>query len=247
MSTERIWPKQSNLDDYLKDYPEHKQRYQLALNYVANFNCADISCGAGYGSFILGEQANTVVGFDLSEEALKYAKTNFYRENVSFLNLNQLRKQKFDVIVSLETLEHMSENDGDEFLRKILDSMKPAGKLIISTPLNETKYKENVTKYHLREYSHQEFKLKLQKNGFQVEKWFGQSNIVSQRASKEFFGISILKLINTGIHRLLPKKIRQFLSRLLLKKGAQSPNPQTRINAENLKGAFCQIAICKMK
>ena len=30
---------------------------------------------------------------------------------------------KLAVIVSLETLEHMSENDGDEFLRKILDSM----------------------------------------------------------------------------------------------------------------------------
>jgi len=247
MTTERIWPKQSNLEEYLKEYPEHKQRYLLASRHSKGSNCADISCGAGYGSYILGEFANSVIGYDLSSEALKHAESNFTRENVSFKNINELKNIKFDLVVSLETLEHMSEKDGDEFLRKIAISIKSNGKLIISTPLNETQYKENVTKYHIREYSNEEFKKKLESIGFYIEQWLGQSNIVSERVSKEIMGISILKLLNTGLHRLLPKIIRKQLSKLLLNKNSDKSNPPSKIKENNLNGAFCQIAICRLK
>lgn len=247
MTTERIWPIKSNLDEYLIDYPEHKQRYILASEYSEGFNCADISCGAGYGSYILGKFANSVIGYDLSQEALKHANDNFTRENVSFKDIKELKNKKFDLVVSLETLEHMNEKDGDEFLKIIIRSIKPNGKLIISTPLNETKYRENVTEYHIREYSNQEFKEKLELIGLHVEKWLGQSNIVSERASKEIMGISILKLINTGLHRLVPKRLRSYLSKVLLKKDSRKSNPACKITEGTLNGAFCQIAICRLK
>ena len=134
MTTERIWPKQSNLEEYLKEYPEHKQRYLLASSFSKGSNCADISCGAGYGSYILGEFANSVIGYDLSLEALKHAEINFTRENVSFKNIKELKNIKFDLVVSLETLEHMSEKDGDEFLTKIARSIKSNGNLVVRGP-----------------------------------------------------------------------------------------------------------------
>ena len=247
MTTERIWPTRDNLIDYLNNYHEHKQRYDLVCKLIDNLNCADIACGSGYGSYIMGEYAKTVKGFDISTKALNHANTHFLKENVSFHNIKTLYDQKFDFVASIETIEHMTEKDGDKFLRKIANSINANGQLVISTPLNNTQYKENVTKFHLREYSNEEFKLKLENNGFYIEKWHGQSNIVSERISKEVMGISLLKILNTGLHRLIPTIIRRQLSKLLLKKNTSKSNPPCKINENNLNGAFCQIAICRLK
>lgn len=247
MKTERIWPTRNNLNDYLNDYPEHRQRYDLVSGLISNLDCADVSCGAGYGAYLMGTTAKSVKGFDISLEALDYANNHFLRKNVSFHNIERLESQKFEFIASFETIEHMSEKDGDKFLKKIASSMNPNSKLIISTPLNETKYKENVTEFHIREYSNHEFKSKLQNNGFNIEKWYGQSNIVSERLSKEVMSISMIKILNTGLHRLIPSIVRRQLSKFLLKKNPDKVNPPCKLIENNLNGAFCQIAICQLK
>ena len=247
MTTERLWPTRNNLDDYLNNYPEHKQRYELVSGLIGNLECADVSCGAGYGSYIMGSNAKSVKGFDVSSEALEYANKHFLRKNVSFHNIERLESQKFEFIASLETIEHMSEVDGDIFLKKIANSMNSSSILIISTPLNDTKYKENVTKFHIREYSNHEFKLKLLNSGFNIKKWYGQSNIVSERLSKEVMSISMLKILNTGLHRLIPSILRRQLSKFLLKKNSSKVNPACKLIENNLNGAFCQIAICQLK
>ena len=81
---ERIWPTNTNLDQYLMDYPEHEQRYKLACSYIKNMSCADVACGAGYGSFMLGKFAKDVTGYDISLEALKHANSHFKSNNVFF-------------------------------------------------------------------------------------------------------------------------------------------------------------------
>ena len=182
---ERIWPTLQNLDKYLLDTPEHKQRYDLACDFILGLECADVSCGAGYGSFMLSNAAKKVIGYDVSKEALIHAKKYFQTDKVQFDHLDEFHSKKFDAIISFETLEHMDEKQGDSFLANICNNLKSEGTLIISTPLNETKYRENVTKFHIREYSNQEFKLKLENAGFTIDKWFGQSNSVSKKMSKK--------------------------------------------------------------
>ena len=220
MNLERIKPTRENLYSYLEGYPEHQLRYDLITEHTSGIDCADISCGVGYGTFIIGKLANSVKGYDVSSEALEYANKNFTRDNVSFHALADLGDEKFEFISSIETLEHMSESDGDEFLQKILNALNPNGTLLISTPLNETKYKDHTTEFHIREYSHHEFKEKLENNGFCIEKVYGISNIVSKRLSSNLPMSSLRSILNTGAHRIIPQSLRKIIATSLLKKDA---------------------------
>ena len=246
MSLERILPTRDNLFDYLKDYPEHQQRYDLIGAHVEGLTCADISCGVGYGTYLMGKSAKNVKGFDISKEALKYAKEHFTRDNVSFFLLKDLKGQKFEFISSVETLEHMSESDGDKFLQKLRNSMNSDSTLFITTPLNNSPYRENVTEFHIREYSEDEFKFKLQNNGFHIEKIYGISNISSERMSSKVMGFSLMSIFRTGLHRLIPKFFRRILAVWILKKDSAEASMSCEVNEDNLEGAFCQIAICRL-
>tara|TARA_X000001036_G_scaffold431124_1_gene464891 strand:+ start:419 stop:1162 length:744 start_codon:yes stop_codon:yes gene_type:complete len=247
LSLERIWPTQENLNSYLEDYPEHRIRYELINRFIQGKKCADISCGVGYGAFLLGKTAQSVKGFDISEEALDHANNNFKSSNVSFHYLNNLQNEKFEFISSIETLEHMNETEGDEFLKKLRNAMTSSATLIISTPLNETRFKENTTEFHIREYSFVEFKNKLESNGFIVNKFYGISNITSERMSSKVMGLSLIDIFQTGLHRIIPKFIRNFAAKLILKKNPSKPVPECKLLEDNIHGSFCQIAICKLK
>ena len=247
MSLERIWPVRDNLQDYLQDFPEHLQRYNLIANYIKGLDCADISCGVGYGAYLMGEMAKSVKGFDIAEEALAHAAKNFTNDNVSFHHLNELKDQKFQFISSIETLEHMSEIEGDKFLQKIRHALLQNGTLLISTPLNETQYKEHTTEFHIREYSFKEFKDKLENNGFNIISIYGISNTVSRRLASTALGFSLMGLLNTGLHRIIPTTIRKKIAKILLKKDSEGVTDSCKMTQDNLEGAFCQIAICSLK
>ena len=245
-STERIWPNCSNLEAYLDDFPEHRQRYDLVISFIKGLKCADVSCGVGYGSFMMGEVAKSVKGFDISKDALDHANENFKRDNVSFHNFSDFNGEKYDVITSIETLEHMNEADGDIFLQKIAKNMDIKSLMILSTPLNESNIKQNVTPFHIREYSHQELIEKLTANGFCVEEWFGQSNIVSKRMAKNIFGLSFLQILNMGLHKIIPKLVRQCIVKGMFKKDTIQSKSSCKIVPGDLAGAFSQIAICRL-
>jgi|TARA_B110000008_G_C16956390_1_gene558389 SAM-dependent methyltransferase len=247
MSLERIWPVRDNLQDYLQDFPEHLQRYDLIADYIEGLDCADISCGVGYGAYLMGKLAKSVKGFDIAEEALVHAGKNFTSNNVSFHHLNELEDQKFQFISSIETLEHMSEVEGDKFLQKIHHALLPNGTLLISTPLNETQYKEHTTEFHIREYSFQEFKNKLETNGFSIENIYGISNTVSIRLASTKLGFSLMGILNTGLHRIIPTSIRKTIAKILLKKDSEGVADSCTLTQDSLHGAFCQIAICSIK
>ena len=248
MNLERIKPTRKNLYSYLEDFPEHQIRYNLINEYTSGIDCADISCGVGYGAYIIGKLASSVKGYDVSPETLEYANKHFTRDNVSFHALDDLGDEKFEFISSIETLEHMSEIDGDKFLQMISNAMNPTSTLIISTPLNETKYKNHTTEFHIREYSHQEFKDKLENNGFRIVKVFGISNIVSERLSSNVMGFSLRSILNTGAHRIIPRSLRKIIATSILKKDAVDEiSSSCSLNEDILDGAFCQIAICKLK
>jgi cyclopropane fatty-acyl-phospholipid synthase-like methyltransferase len=91
-------------------------------------------------------------------------------DNIAFYNClcNDIVNYSFDFICSFETIEHMDEESGDLFLLKILKSLKPKGRLLISTPINKSKIKTNLTPYHIREYDDIEFKQKLIKTALRL-------------------------------------------------------------------------------
>ncbi len=108
-------PMVSSLDQFKK--PGALFRYFWAAEMVrANGwgHVLDAACGCGYGSWLIAEEgkASAVIGIDMDAEAIDVAKEYWKREGVHFLQKNILSDPvggptKLDVVVSLETIEHV--------------------------------------------------------------------------------------------------------------------------------------------
>ena len=133
----------------------HIASYQFALQYVTGKKVLDYGCGSGYGAQILSENAQSVTGVDVSNEAVSYAKENFTSNNLTFKNIDELADEKFDVIVSFQVIEHVR-ND-KTYLKKLKELLNPGGILLLTTPDKENRLFNYIqkpwNKYHLKEYS----------------------------------------------------------------------------------------------
>ena len=138
-SLERIVPQDidggGTFDD--QTLPVHLERYRFAARHVRGTRILDMACGVGYGTQILAEAggAAEVVGVDLSEEAITYAKAHYTASNIRFEVADAIRfadDRGFDTIVSLETIVHLS--DPAAFVRHLTTLLAPGGTLIGSVP-----------------------------------------------------------------------------------------------------------------
>jgi SAM-dependent methyltransferase len=120
----------------------HLRRYQYACDQIIrNGITADLACGTGYGSALLARFSAEVYAFDLDRRTIAAATTR-YRDvtNLHFAVADLLDLQftsRFDNVVSFETIEHFAPDDIPRLLTLFTDSLKPDGKLIFSTPLEQ--------------------------------------------------------------------------------------------------------------
>ena len=120
---------------------EHWHRYAFTLGLAKGRRVLDVACGEGYGSALLAQVAQDVVGVDLSDEAITHARSRYAAPNLRFERsdataLDAFDAAQFDLIVSFETLEHvqLQERMLDGFARLLA----PDGLLLISTPDKRT-------------------------------------------------------------------------------------------------------------
>ena len=152
--------------------PTHLERYKFALNLISEDDVVlDVPCGSGYGSFLLTQKSKKVYGVDIFSPAIDHAKELFLNDSTCFfvsdaLDMNIFVDHNFDVIVSFEGIEHVS--DPEKFLLEIKRILVPNGKLIISTPR-----KPHGSPFHIIEFTLDEFK-KILSKFFVIEKIYGQ-------------------------------------------------------------------------
>ncbi len=157
-------------------YNEHLIRYQFASRLVQGKIVLDIACGSGYGSKMLAEAGATkVIAMDASELAINNAKKNFQNNNIEYKRGDAtkiaLEKNSVDLVVSMETIEHLSDVDG--FLQELARIIKDEGIVLISTP-NKVVSK-NKNSFHFQEFTKEEFENVL-KEYFQYYKIIDQYN-----------------------------------------------------------------------
>lgn len=147
---------------YGYDTVDHLHRYSIALDFVKNKIVVDIACGEGYGSSILSEIANQVIGIDIDENTIFEAKSKYKNQNLTFLvgradNI-PVDEKSVDIVVSFETLEHHDKHY--EMYSEIKRILKNDGILIISTP--DKRYysdiKNRVNPFHIKELYLNEFR-----------------------------------------------------------------------------------------
>ncbi|AEE46640.1 class I SAM-dependent methyltransferase [Cellulomonas fimi] len=146
-------------------YAEHVTRYVAAAELVRGKRVLDIASGSGYGGHLLAETAASVVGVDVSAQAVAYAQEKFARDNLEFRQGDAtqipLDDASVDVVTTFETIEHVE--DYRAFVAEIDRVLAPGGVAIISTP-NDLEFIEG-NHYHLHEFVYDEL-LDLVKDRF---------------------------------------------------------------------------------
>ncbi len=148
-------------EKYPQLYYEHIHRYLIAREHIKG-RVLDLACGEGYGTSILAEKADSVLGLDINSDAISRAREIYKENNISFHTADctntQLKEHTFDCIVSFETIEHL--DSPAAFVSEIKRLLKPNGLLIISSPdkreYTEANAIENI--HHINELYHEEFK-----------------------------------------------------------------------------------------
>jgi SAM-dependent methyltransferase len=135
----------------------HVQRYEFAARFVRDKRVLDLACGAGYGSALLKNAgASEVVGVDLSPQCVRYARDRYPGTGIAFLEGDGMTFAPAggcDVIVSLETIEHVPDASG--FVAHLVDLLAPGGILIGSVP---TTLSTDVNPYHLHDFTPRQFR-----------------------------------------------------------------------------------------
>ena len=160
---ERVIPGQVETDLW----NEHFSRYAFASNFVAGKRVLDLGCGSGYGSAELARTAESVVGVDVSAEAIEYARSHFARPNLLFAqhSCTQLpwAEAGFQYITAFEVIEHL--NNWQEMLSEARRVLHPDGHFLVSTP-NKLYYADQRRQagpnpFHEHEFEFEEFKQAL--------------------------------------------------------------------------------------
>ena len=109
----------------------HANRYWWAGKQIPIGNSVcDYGCGSGYGSWYLANQGNLVLGMDISEEAIGWAKKRFRHKSLQFDFVGSSHGV-FDTIVCFEVIEHV--RDPKSFLEMLGVMMTDNETLLIST------------------------------------------------------------------------------------------------------------------
>lgn len=162
---------------------EHLARYEFASTFVKDRVVIDCACGAGIGSRLFAASgARQVEAFDIA--AGSFAQPGTAREpgnlrfRVAGAQMLPMPDQSADVYVSLETIEHL--DDDRTFLAEVRRVLKPDGVFVCSTPDRTVtnpgrRLPDRVwNRFHLREYSRDEFVALLQ-TAFEEVQMHGQN------------------------------------------------------------------------
>jgi len=156
---------------------EHLHRYALARELVGGKQVLDAACGEGYGSALLAGAAEAVCGVDRSEETIAHARRRYRAANLTFQVADCLDlpfdADRFDCVVSFETLEHLADHEG--LLQEFRRVLRPEGFLLLSSP-DRAVYSDqlqNRNEYHIRELYREELESLLHTH-FPAYRLYGQ-------------------------------------------------------------------------
>lgn len=221
-------------EDYII-YLIHKVTYDYALQFVRDKIVLDFGCGSGYGSASISDSCKHIIGIDISEDAIDYAKSNYRNERLTFQLVEDINEKKlpfpdnsFDTVLSFQVVEHVENTDA--YFSEIHRVLRPSGHLLIATPNRETRlfrFQKPWNQWHLTEYSTSDLSKTLHKyfKTVQILKIGGDAEIVRSELKRtkklkfltlpftlpflpEYFrikGLSILKALNTIIHKFFHK------------------------------------------
>ncbi|MFZ2154098.1 MAG: class I SAM-dependent methyltransferase [Candidatus Moraniibacteriota bacterium] len=134
----------------------------------------DVGCAGGRDSKRLVEKGFNVVGIDLVDEFLDYAKINVPKAEFSKMDVLELNfsANKFDVILANAILLHLEKENARRALEKLYKVLKPGGKIFIGVKMGQgTSYTTDKLSEERRlfvYYSKAEIEETIRQKGFSI-------------------------------------------------------------------------------
>ena len=193
---------------------EHWHRYHFASRWAAGRRVLDVACGEGYGSALLARHAASVVGIDISQQAIDHARGAYAGvANLEFrcapCTALPVEAATIDLAVSFETIEHIEAQE--EFLDEVARVLGPEGVLLLSCP-NKLEYSDKrgyANEFHVRELYRDELAA-LVAARLPLSAWFAQRPSFFSVIAPEEAGAAHGQLVE--VREAQPSSARETLS-----------------------------------
>ena len=171
----------------------HKNKFDVikeVCGFKRKMDVLDLGTGSGNFELLYSRSVKHIYGIDYNDEALLFLKNKLKSRNINNVTLEcsdmrklsaKLASKKYDLIVSIDTIEHITSKDGELVVSWAKKRLSKEGKLVIITPnyqsiwrflepvLDILSFTPNMGRHqHLSKYSVNSMTAMLKKTGFKI-------------------------------------------------------------------------------
>lgn len=154
------------------NYAYHIAVYRdfLENGIVSNKEVIDVACGCGHGSRMIAEKgAKSVRAYDISPEAIEFAKTHYAHPSISYqvqdICLLPDATGSADCVISVEVFEHVAQVE--RMISEVHRVLRPRGFWLLTTP-NGVRYPDHkIVPWHVKHYNKDDLN-NLLSDGFNI-------------------------------------------------------------------------------
>ena len=191
---ERLYYKLGEVAD--EKIVRHIRRYDFSASCLLDSKLKgskilDFGCGSGYGSKLLtiAFPDTNIVSYDVSKEAIEYAKENNGHEHINYAEDYEIVKNSapYDSIFLIDMIEHLETSERDRVMKDLMET-SPSAVFFISTPLNDYVGQSPSNPHHINCFNREAFEVFLKQYFSSAELWHVDWNFSRLMAPGEPFG-----------------------------------------------------------
>jgi len=235
--------KWQSVEEYVLFLMQSKS-YEYVKPYCIDKCVLDYGCGSGYGVIAMSEYAKSVIGVDINKQIINYCNERYRKDNVTFKQVTAdyhlpYENKYFDIIVSFQVIEHLS--DVHRYLYELKRLLKDEGLLFITTPNRHHRlvpFEKPWNPEHIREYSYKSLNNELRQSFSEVRIFGVHGNDKVNSIDRKRIYRSPMKHL-AGI--ILPKSVISSIQARRHKSNATTVDKKQLIAGDNLLQKFSLI------